>query len=216
VCLPVLPPRRKDAPSGAFAICLSGGFAEAAILQGLVDEDDINNGNPAEVFWYTGARGQTGQQVRMSDCTSWVSAAAGNLLGVLDWFCIYRLAGRARCIGWRPLGTAQPSLTQPCLACHPSYTLSCWLSPGLSALQGSADAVTCTACPVERLCMASSSQRHEFLVGAASTLSAGEGWFSARTWQSRGCELIHDFAKSWLRTNTPPQQVQQAVLPGYL
>jgi len=29
-------------------------------------------------------------------------------LGVLDWFWIYKLTGHVHCIGWRPLGTAQP------------------------------------------------------------------------------------------------------------
>jgi len=38
--------------------------------------------------------------------SSWVSAAAGNSLGVLDWFWAYKLAGHAHCIGWRPLRTA--------------------------------------------------------------------------------------------------------------
>jgi len=42
--------------------------------------------------------------------SSWVSAAAGDFVGcsgpVLQW--IYKLAGHVHCIGWRPLGIAQP------------------------------------------------------------------------------------------------------------
>jgi len=46
--------------------------------------------------------------------------AMSRLLGVLDWFWIYRLAGHAHCTGWRPLRTAQPCF-QPCFHVKPSY-----------------------------------------------------------------------------------------------
>jgi len=38
--------------------------------------------------------------------SSWVSAAAGNILSVLDWFWTYKLAGHVHCIGSRPRRTA--------------------------------------------------------------------------------------------------------------
>jgi len=42
----------------------------------------------------------------MGPLASWVSAAAGDFLGVLVWFWTYKLAGHVHCIGWRPLRTA--------------------------------------------------------------------------------------------------------------
>jgi len=35
--------------------------------------------------------------------SSWVSAAAGNCLGVLDWIWTYKPTGHVHCIGWPPL-----------------------------------------------------------------------------------------------------------------
>jgi len=40
------------------------------------------------------------------------------LLGAVHWFWIFKLTGHVHCIGWRPLGTAQP-----CLHVNASYIL---------------------------------------------------------------------------------------------
>jgi len=45
---------------------------------------------------------------------------AGNFLGVLGWFWMYKLAGHVYCIGRRPLRTAQPYF-QHCFHVKPSY-----------------------------------------------------------------------------------------------
>jgi len=57
--------------------------------------------------------------------SSWVSAAAGNCLGVLDWCWIYKLTRHTHCIVWRPLRTISLVL-QPCLHVIPLIT---WRSP---------------------------------------------------------------------------------------
>jgi len=43
-----------------------------------------------------------------------------DVLGVLDWFWIYKLAGHVHCIWWRPPRTARPWF-QPCFHVKPSY-----------------------------------------------------------------------------------------------
>jgi len=48
--------------------------------------------------------------------SSWVSAAAGNFLGVLDWFWVYKLAGHCTASGGGPLG--QPSFFSALLPCQ--------------------------------------------------------------------------------------------------
>jgi len=54
--------------------------------------------------------------------SSWVSAAAGKILGVLDWFWIYKLTGHVHCIRWRPFRTSLLCMLAP-------LTLPRWACP---------------------------------------------------------------------------------------
>jgi len=66
--------------------------------------------------------GPGGGARELDHATSWVSADAGNFLGVLDWFRDLQ-AYKACALHWVAAPLGQPSLAQPvqpCSACHPS------------------------------------------------------------------------------------------------